>query len=374
MTGTAGTPAPVVRGEGLVLGPWLVSDAARVLEIARDPHTRAWSPSMRPLLTEADAQTWMAARTSNDDRVDWAVRDPASGLLVGRVGLHRFDTGCRSAEIGYGVHPEHRCCGVALRAVTAASAYAFTTLNLARISLVHATGNHASCAVARAAGFAFEGVERASLDHGDGVLHDMHRHARLATDGEDPVPSVGRAPVAIDAGSLGLRPWTDGDAEQVLAAFADPLIARWNPRLPLPDLDAAHGWLASRATGWAGGAACSWKVVDAVTGELRGSVGLRYIDPIDRAAVASYWTLAAARGQGVAPAALTAATDWAFAELGLHRVQLAHVLANEASCRVAVKAGFRLEATIRGSCLLRDGFSDEHLHARLSIDPPVEFG
>jgi RimJ/RimL family protein N-acetyltransferase len=370
--GVAVKPTPEVRAEGLVLGPWLTADVTRVLEIATDPATRSWSPSMRSLHTEADALSWMRARTTNGDRLSWAVRDAATGLLIGRVGLHRFDEGCRSAEIGYGVHPLHRRRGVALRAVTAASAYAFTTLNLARISLVHATGNAASCAVACAAGFAFEGVQRASLDHGDGVLHDMHLHARLATDGAGAIPRSGRTPVAIDAGDLALRPWADDDAEQVLAAFADPLIARWNPRLPLPDIDAARRWLASRATGWAAGTACSWKVVDAATGELCGSAGLRDIHPIDGAAVASYWTVAGARGRGVAPAALTAATDWAFAELGLHRVTLSHVLANEASCRVAGKAGFGLEATTRDSRLLRDGFSDEHLHARLASDPAID--
>jgi RimJ/RimL family protein N-acetyltransferase len=365
---------PEVRADGLVLGRWLASDAPRVLEMAEDPDTRAWSPSMRALSTQADALTWMAGRTTNVDRLDWAVREGASGLLVGRVGLHRFDEQCRSAEIGYGVHPAHRRRGVALRAVTAASSYGFTALKLARISLVHATGNPASCAVAGAAGFAFEGVERAGLDHGDGVLHDVHRHARLATDGDvtnGGVSTTGRPPVTIDAADLSLRPWTQDDAEQVLVAFADPVIGAWNPRLPLSDLDEARRWLTSRATGWASGASCSWAVVDSATGELLGSIGLRQIDPIDRGAVASYWTVARARGRGVAPAALTAATDWAFAELKLHRVSLGHVLANEASCRVAVKAGFALEATTRGSCLLRDGFSDEHLHARLASDLPV---
>jgi Acetyltransferases, including N-acetylases of ribosomal proteins len=112
-------------------------------------------------------------------------------------------------------------------------------------------------------------------------------------------------------------------------------------------------------------------VVDAASGVLLGSTGLRHIDPIDHSAVASYWTVAQARGRGVATAALTAAADWGFTALRLHRVQLAHVLANEASCRVAAKAGFVLEATTRGSCLLRDGFRDEHLHARLASDPPV---
>ena len=27
-----------------------------------------------------------------------------------------------------------------------------------------------------------EGIERSLLDHGDGILHDAHLHARLATD------------------------------------------------------------------------------------------------------------------------------------------------------------------------------------------------
>jgi RimJ/RimL family protein N-acetyltransferase len=363
---------PEVRGDGLVLGPWVTDDAGRVLEIARDPETRAWSPSMRPLRNEADARSWMSTRAANAERLDWAVRDATSGALVGRVGLHRIDREHRSAEIGYGVHPAHRRRGVALRAVRAASSYGFATLHLARISLVHATGNPASCAVAGAAGYAFEGVERAGLDHGDGVLHDLHRHARLATDGdvhdgEESVPTAGRVPVTIDGGDLTLRPWNASDAEPMLAYFADPQIVRWNPRLPLPDLAAAHRWLVSRATGWASGEACHWAVVDSATGALLGTTGLRQIDPIDRSAVASYSTAAAARGRGVAPAALTAATTWGFGALGLHRVTLSHVLANEASCRVASKAGFAIEATTRDSCLLRDGFHDEHLHARLAL-------
>jgi RimJ/RimL family protein N-acetyltransferase len=174
--------APEVRTEGLLLGPWREQDAPQVLEIAEDPDTRAWSGSMRAMRTLDDAREWMRARRADDDRVDWAVRDADTELLVGRVGLGHFDHQARSCEIGYGVHPGHRRRGVALRAVTAATAYGFESLGLARIALFHAIGNPASCAVATATGFEFEGIERSSFDHGDGVLHDVHRHARLASD------------------------------------------------------------------------------------------------------------------------------------------------------------------------------------------------
>ena len=39
---------------------------------------------------------------------------------------------------------------------------------------------------------------------------------------------------------------------------------------------------------------------------------------------------------------------------------------SRACCRVAEKAGFALEGTQRGSCLLATGYVDEHLHARVA--------
>ncbi|MEW2435901.1 GNAT family protein [Streptomyces caniferus] len=44
-------------------------------------------------------------------------------------------------------------------------------------------------------------------------------------------------------------------------------------------------------------------------------------------------------------------------------------MANPASCRVATKAGFRLEGTMRSALLHADGWHDEHLHARVQDDP-----
>ena len=44
-------------------------------------------------------------------------------------------------------------------------------------------------------------------------------------------------------------------------------------------------------------------------------------------------------------------------------------MANTASCRVAGKAGFHLEATLRSVLLHSDGWHDMHLHARIGAPP-----
>ncbi|MEU1023512.1 GNAT family protein, partial [Streptomyces sp. NPDC005904] len=56
---------------------------------------------------------------------------------------------------------------------------------------------------------------------------------------------------------------------------------------------------------------------------------------------------------------------------GLHRLELTHATANEASCRVALKAGFPAEGTKRSALLHADGWHDMHLHARIAGDAEV---
>ncbi len=81
-----------------------------------------------------------------------------------------------------------------------------------------------------------------------------------------------------------------------------------------------------------------------------------------------YWLLPAARGRGVAVAAARRISQWAFDDLGLHRLRLCHSVANDPSCRVAVKAGFILEGTMRSALLHEDGWHDQHLHALIADD------
>ena len=361
---------PELAADGLLLRGWRDTDAADVLAMAGDAQTRAWTPSLRSVHTEADARAWMDRRRP-PGKVDWAVCDAATGELVGRVGLHGFDDDSRSAEVGYVVLAAHRRKGVARRAVALAAGHAFGTLALARLSLVHAVGNPASCGVATETGFAFEGVERAALDHGDGVLHDVHRHARLATDPPGPAkaPPQPLEPVEIAAGRFQLRPPAEAEAADALAMLRDPDVVRWNPAPQVADLETARAWC-RRGADWSDGTHATFSVLDATTGRLLGNVALWRVDLADqRSAAIGYRTAPWARGQGVAPAGVDAVSRWAFAALGVERIELPHAVANPASCRVADKCGYRLEGTLRQG--YRDAHGtrhDEHLHARLAAD------
>jgi len=73
-------------------------------------------------------------------------------------------------------------------------------------------------------------------------------------------------------------------------------------------------------------------------------VGTLNLNSIIRGAFQSasigYWVSQARNGQGIASAAVAAAKEVAFCELGLHRIQAETLVDNEASQRVLLKNGF----------------------------------
>lgn len=82
-------------------------------------------------------------------------------------------------------------------------------------------------------------------------------------------------------------------------------------------------------------------------GELRGFVGLFHIDSRFKSAEIGYWLDAEAEGQGLARRAASALLDYAFTELGLHRVDLRCAATNARSIRLAERLGFSLEGRQR---------------------------
>ncbi|MFJ2815416.1 GNAT family N-acetyltransferase [Streptomyces sp. NPDC087294] len=166
---------------------------------------------------------------------------------------------------------------------------------------------------------------------------------------------------------LVLRPFREADAPAVHAAFQDPLLQRWHARTADSE-DEVRGWLGEWIAGWGEESIAQWAVVDTGTGVLLGRAALREVRLDEGSAEMAYWTVPAARGQGIAARATTALARWALDDIGFHRLELQHAVGNDSSCRVAVKAGFTLEGTKRSAVLHADGWHDMHLHARIHGD------
>ncbi|HEY8722481.1 MAG TPA: GNAT family protein [Gaiellaceae bacterium] len=78
-----------------------------------------------------------------------------------------------------------------------------------------------------------------------------------------------------------------------------------------------------------------------------------------------------ARGRGLAPRALRTLGDWAFAELGMQRLQLRIEPGNEVSHAVALRAGYEREGTLRSAFVVRGRRADVVMYSRLPTDRAV---
>ena len=169
-----------------------------------------------------------------------------------------------------------------------------------------------------------------------------------------------------------LRPPMAIDAAGAWEMLSDADCRRWNPARSVVDLASAARWCADLAD-WSGGDHASWSVLDRQTEAFLGTVSVHSVNPSQADAEIGYRVSPKARGRGIATEAVTAATVWAFENLSLVRIELAHAVANPASCAVALRAGYPVEGLLRASFVYGDGRRyDEHLHARLVSDPPPE--
>lgn len=162
-----------------------------------------------------------------------------------------------------------------------------------------------------------------------------------------------------------LRPWMPDDAPIILAAAAEPLMERqFSSRID--SLAAAREWIERLEARRLDDAAYSFAVLE--DGVPVGNVAVSAIDRRHLTGWISYWTRECARGRGVATRACRAVSEFAFTELDLFRLELAHRVDNPASCRVATAAGFLAEGVERAR-LLYDGVRyDTETHARLATD------
>jgi RimJ/RimL family protein N-acetyltransferase len=198
------------------------------------------------------------------------------------------------------------------------------------------------------------------------------------------VPAAGRRAALL------LRPWQAADMPALVAQMRSEypvagLASRADARpgqTALPegaqrwtgptDEHEADQWLAGQDRGWRDGDWLTFAVLEVGGGGhvLAGHVAFE--NRLDGGRIGEretgeihYWTAPAARGRGVAPAAVLAVTDWvvdAFGASSLRQIMAVHDIDNPASCRVAEKAGYPFEMFSPANPPL--WFTDGHIHMR----------
>jgi RimJ/RimL family protein N-acetyltransferase len=150
----------------------------------------------------------------------------------------------------------------------------------------------------------------------------------------------------IAAGWLTLRPFTPADIPWVYEVLLDPVLQRFM-QLPSPYrvADAASHVEQEYIAGWDDGRRLEFVAEDAATSTRLGRVGLHLGEP--GAAEVGYWVDPRARQRGVATTAVRAVCLWAVTTAGIEFIEWRCDAGNIASRRVAEKAGFLIEATLR---------------------------
>ncbi len=180
---TPAWPDDLVLVDGdVILRRWRPDDAPAVVRACEDEEISRWIPVIPRPYGLADAVEFLAEadeewRTGSSRA--FAIVDPEDRLL-GAVTLHGPEG--HLAEIGYWLDAAARGRGVATRAVRLLTDHAFRAdPALIRIGLRTLSGNTASGAVARRAGFTFEGVLR-SLEPVRGELADVVVYSLLRSE------------------------------------------------------------------------------------------------------------------------------------------------------------------------------------------------
>jgi RimJ/RimL family protein N-acetyltransferase len=340
---------PTVQGDGVRLRGLEPGDVDDLLAGYGDPLVRRFLPPMPVTREQAEQYVRDVAPSMFADGGGlYAIADPATGRLLGGIGLDKVVPNRGQCELGYWVGPWARGRGVATAAVRALTEHAFHT-GTARIELLTHWENAASQRVALAAGFRREGVRRGVVPNRDGGRDDLLAYARLA--GDEPGPTERLLPDLPDGeltdGVVTLRPLAPGDVDFLagLLSLEDVVATSVPPQVPTRaqvaqrcDRAAAH---------WLAGDRADLLIVDAATGTPTGDIGLYYQEPPTGQAMIGYSMMPGWRGRGYPTRAAQLISLWAFAETGIARLIAGALPTNLGSQRVLEKAGFKREAYLR---------------------------
>lgn len=162
---------PVLTGDRTVLRPFTEADATVMAEIIEDPEVVRFTGEASEEFPMERLRSWYGSRSAQNDRLDLAVTDRATGELVGEVVLYEWDATARSCTFRTLVGPRGRGRGIGTEATRLIVGHGFEQLGLHRIQLEAYGHNPRALRVYEKVGFVVEGVRR-EADFRDGQWLD----------------------------------------------------------------------------------------------------------------------------------------------------------------------------------------------------------
>ncbi|MET3650402.1 GNAT family N-acetyltransferase [Dyella japonica] len=371
MADTTHPIAPLeLDAQGIRLRPWRPDDAPALFEAVRESiaSISPWLPWLHDDYDLDDSATWIADCQAGRERGDthaFGLFD-AQGRALGDVALNRIDPKRGSANLGYWVRESAQGQGVATRAARAIADFGFDVLGLIRIEIVVAVDNVASRRTAERLGAHFDCISPNRIIH-RGEAAAAAVYSLLPPEREDR-PS---GPV-LEEGNLRLRAYRPSDLHALHAALHESMdtIGRWQGWCtPAYSLDDARRWIAQTRLAWRGvGDECALVMADRASDELMGSIALNHWLPEYGMANLGYWVRQTQQEQGLATRAVRLLARHALRATDLRRLEIVVATDNQASRRVAEKAGAQLEGIARNRLILRGEPLDAAIYSLIAAD------
>jgi ribosomal-protein-serine acetyltransferase len=173
-----------------------------------------------------------------------------------------------------------------------------------------------------------------------------------------------------------LRAFDEQDIDPMLEAALESReqLARWMAWCT-PDYGRAQaeGFVRAQPQAWREGREYCFIIVDRLVNRVLGSCGLNRLDWPNLTANLGYWIRTSEHGKGAAKRAVKLVLGFAFAQLGLQRVEIVAAVANVASQRVAEKSGAKRESLARNRCraggIQQDAFVYSVIPSDMSSNP-----
>jgi RimJ/RimL family protein N-acetyltransferase len=178
-----------------------------------------------------------------------------------------------------------------------------------------------------------------------------------------------KPPDSITDGVVALRKMRESDRAAILSTFSDPVVRRWLNMPAEPKDSDFDSVLRVIRNGFASGDRYDYCVTEPPDDVSLGAViaSRRHRDNYELA----YLAREEGRGRGLMTRAVRLLCDWLF-EQGVGRIEVRTHPGNEASQRLAERAGFQREGLERRSIWLHNTRHDAILWSLLPDDPKLE--